>query len=59
MSVVRLRQRQGPGYASELAEAQRTLGEAFGRFTEGFHTPDLREAAALLAMCPPRLPGAG
>jgi predicted ATPase len=39
MSLVRL----NPG-----AEEKRTLAEVYGRFTEGFQTPDLQEASALL-----------
>ena len=33
----------------DCAEALQTLAEIYGRFTEGFDTPDLREARALLA----------
>ena len=47
MSLVRLRMRQGEDYATELAEACRTLRTPYARFTEGFEFPDLQEAAAL------------
>jgi predicted ATPase len=43
-SLARLYQGQGRG-----AEAQPLLAEAYGWFTEGFDTPDLQEARALLA----------
>lgn len=42
-SLSRLWQRQGRG-----AEARQLLAEVYGWFTEGFDTPDLREAKALL-----------
>jgi adenylate cyclase len=32
----------------KTAEARRRLAEVYGRFTEGFEAPDLREARALL-----------
>jgi hypothetical protein len=51
MSLVRLRrslQSQGEGSTADLAEAQRDLAEAYGRFSEGFDTVDLVEAKALL-----------
>ena len=34
---------------SKRAEAYQLLAETYGWFTEGFDTPDLREAKALLA----------
>jgi predicted ATPase len=43
MSLTRLYQRQG-----RQAEARPVLAECYGWFTEGFDTPDLREARALL-----------
>ena len=43
MSLARLLQRQG-----RRNEARTTLGAVFGTFTEGFTTPDLVDAAALL-----------
>jgi tetratricopeptide (TPR) repeat protein len=43
MSLARLWQRQGRG-----DEARATLAAVYGTFTEGFTTPDLVEAAALL-----------
>jgi predicted ATPase len=43
MSLSRLRQQQGRG-----AEAHQILAEIYGWFTEGFETPDLQEAKALL-----------
>jgi predicted ATPase len=43
MSLSRLWQRQG-----KREEARRLLGEVYGWFTEGFDTPDLQEAKALL-----------
>ena len=42
------RSRNGPPDTSR-AEARQMLAEIYGRFTEGFDTPDLREARALLA----------
>ncbi len=48
MGLVRLRERQGEGWAAELAEAQQCLREVYGRFTEGFDLPDLKDAAELL-----------
>ncbi len=42
-SLSRLLQRQG-----KRDDAQRMLAEIYGWFTEGFDTPDLREAKALL-----------
>src|SRR5262249_50460261 len=42
-SLSRLWQRQG-----KRAEAQQLLAPIYGWFTEGFDTPDLREARALL-----------
>jgi predicted ATPase len=57
MSLVRLRQRQARHPAprtpqdesrTALAEAHRVLAESYRWFTEGFDTPDLREAKALL-----------
>ena len=43
MSLGRLWQRQG-----KRTEAHQTLAEIYGWFTEGFETPDLQEAKALL-----------
>jgi adenylate cyclase len=43
MSLARLQQSQG-----RLAEARRLLVEVYNWFTEGFDTPDLKEAQALL-----------
>ena len=43
MSLSRLRQQQG-----KREEARQLLAEVFGWFTEGFDTPDLKEAKALL-----------
>jgi predicted ATPase len=43
MSLCRLWQQQGKG-----AEAHQLLAEIFAWFTEGFTTPDLQEASALL-----------
>jgi predicted ATPase len=43
MSLSRLRQQQG-----SRAEAYHILAESYGWFTEGFETPDLQEAKALL-----------
>jgi predicted ATPase len=47
MSLSRLWQRQG-----KRAEAQQLLAEVYGWFTEGFDTPDLQEAKALLDKLP-------
>ncbi len=44
MSLTRLYQKQ-----DRQAEARPMLAECYDRFTEGFDTPDLREANALLA----------
>jgi hypothetical protein len=43
MSLCRLYQQQG-----RPAEARPLLAQAYGWFTEGFDTPDLQEAKALL-----------
>ena len=43
LSMSRLWQSQG-----RQAEARRLLADIFGRFSEGFSTPDLQEAQALL-----------
>ncbi len=43
MSLSRLWQQQG-----KRAEARELLAEVYGWFTEGFDTPDLQEARALL-----------
>ncbi len=43
LSLSRLCQRQG-----KREEARRVLGDVYGWFTEGFDTPDLRDAKALL-----------
>ena len=56
MSIVRLRTRActarasagRQGDAPELAEARNCLAGVYGRFTEGFDFPDLRDAASLL-----------
>ena len=45
-SLARLRIRQG-----RREEAGQLLGPVYGRFTEGFDTPDLRAARATLAAC--------
>jgi predicted ATPase len=47
MSLSRLWQQQG-----KLAEARQLLAEVYGWFTEGFHSPDLQEAKALLEELP-------
>jgi tetratricopeptide (TPR) repeat protein len=47
-SLVRLRERQGAAYTTELAEARSYLRGVYARFTEGFSFPDLAEAAALM-----------
>jgi hypothetical protein len=44
MSLSRLWQRQG-----KCEEARQLLAKIYGWFTEGFDTPDLQEAKALLA----------
>jgi predicted ATPase len=46
MSLTRLYQQQG-----RPAEARPMLAECYGWFTEGFDTPDLRDARALLEEC--------
>jgi predicted ATPase len=43
MSLSRLWQQKG-----QRGEARQLLAEVSGWFTEGFHTPDLQEAKALL-----------
>ena len=43
MSLARLRRDQG-----RHAEARDILGPVYGWFTEGFDTPDLKEAKSLL-----------
>jgi hypothetical protein len=43
MSLSRLGQRQG-----KRVEARQILAQVYGWFTEGFDTPDLQEARALL-----------
>jgi hypothetical protein len=57
MSLTRLRQQQGtphgsrstqPAIRARLEEAHRMLSEVYYWFTEGFDTPDLQEAKALL-----------
>jgi predicted ATPase len=57
MSLFRLRQRQDTQYAirnarhatrSRITEAHTLLSEVYNWFTEGFDTPDLQEAKALL-----------
>jgi predicted ATPase len=57
ISLVRLQQQQVTQYASRnthhetrtrLDAARNMLSEIYGWFTEGFHTPDLREAKLLL-----------
>jgi predicted ATPase len=52
MSLGRLWRKQGRG-----AEAHALLSEAYQWFTEGFETPDLREAKALLEQDDPRTSG--
>src|SRR5262245_41893842 len=49
MSLARLWQRQ-----SKLAEARQVLAEIYDWFTEGFDTPDLKEARTLLDELLPR-----
>jgi predicted ATPase len=44
MSLARLLEQQG-----RAAKGQSLLSDAYGGFTEGLHTPDLREAGGLLA----------
>ena len=44
MSLARLRRDQG-----RRAEARNLLAPIYGWFTEGFGTPDLKQAAALLS----------
>jgi predicted ATPase len=39
--------------AGRAAEARALLGNVYGRFTEGFATPDLRDAMAMLAELDP------
>ncbi|MGC9358405.1 MAG: tetratricopeptide repeat protein, partial [Anaerolineae bacterium] len=46
MSLYKLRQAEGP--QTELTTARQQLAEIYDWFTEGFDTPDLQEAAALL-----------
>ena len=53
MSLVRLRVRQGNGYAEELAGAAVRLQALYAHFTEGFAFADLQEAAALIATYSP------
>ncbi|MGH9938750.1 MAG: hypothetical protein ACREAM_21125, partial [Blastocatellia bacterium] len=43
MSLARLWRQQG-----KTAEARQALAEVYGWFTEGFDTPDLKDAKALL-----------
>jgi hypothetical protein len=43
MSLCRLSRHTG-----DRARAQSTLAEVYGGFTEGFDTPDLKEARALI-----------
>jgi predicted ATPase len=43
-----LKERKAP-QDTDCAEAFQTLAEIYGRFTEGFQMPDMREARALLA----------
>jgi hypothetical protein len=43
-----LKERKAP-QDTDCAEAFQTLAEIYGRFTEGFEMPDMREARALLA----------
>ena len=49
MSLVRLRERQGEVYATELAEAHSCLRDLYAWYTEGFAFPDLQDAAALIS----------
>jgi hypothetical protein len=44
MGLSRLWQQQG-----KRRQAHQMLGEIYGRFSEGFDTPDLRDAQTLLA----------
>jgi len=39
---------QGDSRAAELAEARNCLAGVYGRFTEGFDFPDLKDAASLI-----------
>jgi hypothetical protein len=58
VSLVRLRERRhgllregerrSEAHAAELAEARRCLAGVYARYTEGFDSPNLQEAAALL-----------
>jgi predicted ATPase len=43
MSLARIRRDQG-----KAADARHLLARTYGRFTEGFDTPDLRAAKALV-----------
>jgi predicted ATPase len=47
LSLSHLWRKQG-----KRAEIRKVLGEVYGRFTEGFGTPDLEEAKMLLAEAP-------
>lgn len=47
-SLVRLRLRQGEGYAEALVADRQRLRDLYARHTEGFVFPDLQEAADLL-----------
>jgi DNA-binding SARP family transcriptional activator/predicted ATPase len=50
MSLVRLREQQGEPCAAELAEARRTLSDLYAQYSEGFTSPDLQDAAALIGV---------
>lgn len=52
MSLVRLQQRQGEGYAVDLARARAGLRAIYARFTEGLDYPDLQDAALLIGNHP-------
>ena len=49
VSLCRLLKERNAPQDTDCAEALQTLAEIYGRFTEGFEMPDLREARALLA----------
>jgi hypothetical protein len=48
MRLVRLFQSEGGSRISELAQAVAALDRTYGRFTEGWSFPDLRDAAELI-----------
>ena len=49
VSLCRLLMERNAPQDTDCAEALQTLAEIYGWFSEGFDTPDLREARALLA----------